>query len=177
LGLKKELFTAFFPKTMESLYPKIEVASASKDSIVVLKKKGLHIEPISADNNFLKVSTINNPRFGDNDLKSLAPILNQTVYLDLGGTKVSDEVFDSLSLFPYLTVLKLDNTHITGKNIKRLEQLEYLKSLNLVGTNFQEAHLTDIRKFKNLQTVYLYNTSVKRPDTVQKLKKGELFLD
>ncbi|MCM4167797.1 hypothetical protein KCTC52924_01398 [Arenibacter antarcticus] len=177
LELNKELFTSFFPKTNESLYPKIEVAAASMDSIAVLKKKGLHIEPISADNNFLKVSTINKPMFGNKDMESLAPILNQTAYLDLGGTKVTDEVFDSLSLFPNLTVLKLDNTEITGKNIKQLERLENLKSLNLVRTNFEEAHLAAIKEFKNLQTVYLYHTRVVKPDTLQKRKNGELFLD
>ncbi|SHI58695.1 Uncharacterized membrane protein [Arenibacter nanhaiticus] len=158
LGLQKELFTAFFPKTHKDIYPNITVAEASMDSIVSLKTKGLHIEPISVDNNFLKVSCTNNPLFGDEDVKSLAPILKQTVYLDLGDTQITDEVFDFISQFPNLTVLKLDKTDISGKHIEKLKNLEHLTVLNLTGTSFKEEHLSVLSAFKQLKTVYLYNT-------------------
>ncbi|GGW49451.1 c-type cytochrome domain-containing protein [Arenibacter certesii] len=162
LGLKKELFTAFFQKTNESIYPEIEVASASIDSIEVLKARGLHVEPLSDGNNFLKVSCINSPKFSDNDVRLLSPIFDQTVHLDLGKTEITDEVFELLSQFSNLTVLKLNNTTITGKNIEKLKGLEHLKILNLTHTNFDEEQFSILSSLDQLQTVYMYNTSISK---------------
>jgi len=171
LGLQRELFAAFFPKTNKSLYPKVRVAEASKDSIVALKNKGLHIEPISMDNNFLKVSCTNSPLFGDEDIKSLAPVIKQTVYLDLGDTKITDDVFEVISQFPNLTVLKLDNTDITGKGIEKLKGLEHLTILNLTDTGFKEEYLSVLSSVKQLKTIYLYNTPLAETN-VDKIIEG-----
>lgn len=165
LGLKKELFTAFFPKSNEDGYPDVKVAAVPKDSIDILKKKGFHVEPISAGHNFLRVSCINNPAFGDTELKLLSPIQKQIVYLDLGATQITDEIFRSLSLFPNLTVLKLDNTAITGKNIDTLKTLEHLRVLNLTNSNFKEGNLPALSSLKQLKTVYLYNTPLENSRT------------
>jgi len=168
LGLKKELFTAFFPKTFEDGYPDVIVPAVSKDSISVLKRKGLHIEPISEGNNFLRVSCINTPAFGDTDLKLLSSVQKQTVYLDLGATQITDAIFETLSLFTNLTVLKLDNTAITGKNIDKLKKLEHLKILNLVNSDFKEENLSVLSSFMQLQTIYLYNTPLEYNTTEKK---------
>jgi len=177
LGLKKNLFQAFFPKVEDNTYPDVEVAEIVKDTISALKKKGLHVEPISENSNFIKVSCINKPSFSDSDFDLLLPIKDQIVSLDLGDTQISDAIFEKLGSLPNLTFLKLDNNDITGSNIESLEDLEYLKSINLVGTNFKETHLPKLKKFKTLHTVYLYNTPIQKPEKVEKRKPGELFLD
>ncbi len=177
LGLNKNLFQDFFPKVEDNTYPDVEVAEIAKDTISALKKKGLHVEPLSENSNFIKVSCINKPSFSDRDFNLLLPIKDQIVSLDLGDTQISDAIFEKLGSLPHLTFLKLDNSDITGKNIESLEQLEYLKSINLVGTNFQETHLSKLKKFKTLQTVYLYNTPIQKPETLEKRKPGEVFLD
>ena len=177
LGLKKNLFKSFFPKAEDNTYPDVEVAEIAMDTISALKKKGLHVEPISENSNFIKVSCINKPSFSDSDFDLLLPIKDQIVSLDLGDTRISDTIFEKLGSLPHLTFLKLDNSDITGRNIESLEGLEYLKSINLVGTNFQETHLPKLKKFKSLQTVYLYNTPIQKPENVENRKSGELFLD
>ncbi|MEQ8218504.1 MAG: c-type cytochrome domain-containing protein [Arenibacter sp.] len=177
LGLKKELFYAFFPKEKDDTYPNVAVSEISVDTIASLKKKGFHVERISEESNFIKISCINKPSFSDKDFDSLSSVRNQVVYLDLGETQITDAIFEKISTLPNLTILKLDNTGVTGKNIETLEKLEYLKNLNLMGTNFEEAHLPKLKKFEKLQIVYLFNTPIKKPDHVDKPKEGELFVD
>lgn len=177
LGLKKELFYSFFPKAKDDTYPYVVVSEVSADTISAIKKKGFHIERVSEENNFLKVSCINKSNFSDKDFDLLASVKNQIVYLDLGETQITDGIFEKLSTLPNLTILKMDNTEITGKNIESLKKLEHLRNLNLMGTNFEEGYLTHLKSFQKLQIVYLFNTPVKKPDQTDKPKEGELFLD
>ncbi|MBC8770370.1 hypothetical protein H4O18_20405 [Arenibacter sp. BSSL-BM3] len=177
LGLKKELFYAFFPKKKDDTYPDVEVAEVPKDTISAIKKKGFHVERVSENSNFIRVSCINKPTFSDKDFNFLSSVKNQIVYLDLGETQITDGIFEKLSTLPNLTILKMDNTEITGENIESLEKLEYLKNLNLVGTNFEEAHLEHLKRFKKLQIVYLYNTPISKPDQIDRPKPGELYFD
>ena len=177
LGLKKELFQAFFPKAKDETYPDVKVAEVPKDTIAAIKKKGFHIEQISENSNFIRVSCINKPTFEDKDFDLLSSVKKQVVYLDLGKTQITDGIFEKLSSLPNLTILKMDNTGITGKNIEHLEKLEYLRNLNLIGTNFEEAHLDQLKRFKKLQIVYLFNTPVMETDQKNKPKEGELFFD
>ena len=148
-GLKKELFQSFFPKKVDNDYPNVDVAEASQDSIEAIKDKGIHIDKISKSVNFLKVSCLNKPSFSDSDFVLLASLKKQIAVLDLGGTQVSDAIFEKLATFPHLTVLDLDHTGITGKGIEKLASAsEHLKSINLTDTQFQEAYLQKMAVFK-----------------------------
>ena len=103
-------------------------------------------------------------------------IAPQIARLDLGGTQITDAIFEKLMLLPNLTILKLDNTSISGKNIDVLSSLEHLISINLAASQFEEAHLQKLSSFKNLKKVYLYNTKVKS-EGVQTLKDGQIDID
>src|SRR5690606_41282796 len=94
-------------------YPDVQVAAVPADTLTALKRKGFHIEPIAKNNNFIRVSCTNRPSFADTDIDLLRSVAQQIVYLDLGGTKVTDALFERLSAMPHLTVLKLDNTAVT----------------------------------------------------------------
>ncbi|MBC8770367.1 hypothetical protein H4O18_20390 [Arenibacter sp. BSSL-BM3] len=177
LGLKKELFYSFFPKKKDDTYPDVTVAEVSADTIAAIKKNGFHVEKISEESNFIKVSCINKPSFADGDFDLLSSVKNQIVYLDLGETQITDAIFEKITSLPNLTVLKMDNTGITGKNIIALEKLGYLKNLNLMGTKFEEPYIADLKGFKKLQKVYLLNTPITKPDQINRPKEGEVFFD
>ncbi|MEQ8422390.1 MAG: c-type cytochrome domain-containing protein, partial [Arenibacter algicola] len=177
MGLKKELVQAFFPKAKDDTYPDVEVAEVSADTISAIKKKGFHVERLSEESNFIKISCINKSSFSDKDFDLLSSVKNQVVYLDLGETQITDAIFEKISTLPHLSILKMDNTQITGKNIEVLARLDYLKNLNLMGTKFEEAYLGDLKGLKKLQKVYLYNTPIKKPDQIGKPKEGEIFFD
>ena len=124
----------------------------------------------------MSVSTINKPSFGDYDFEILLPLKEQIARLDLGGTQVTNAIFEKLAQLPNLTILKLDNTSITGKHIEKLASLEHLKSLNLTATAFEEAHLEVLADFKNLQKVYLYQSEI-NSSGIKTLKDGQITID
>ncbi|PKA97416.1 putative membrane protein [Flavobacteriaceae bacterium MAR_2009_75] len=174
-GLPKELFASFFPNKHDIDHPDIEINKASQDSIKAIKTLGVYVDPISESTNFVSVSCINQPSFSNDDFKILLPIKNQISRLDLGGTQVTDAIFEMLSTLPNLTILKLDYTKITGKNMEMLENLEHLKTINLTGSSFEQ-ELDVFSSFKSLKKVYLYKTQVD-PTGPKSLKNGEVSID
>lgn len=177
LGLSKNPFHPFFLKKQDATYPNIAVGAVAIDTLLALKKTGIHVEKISEKSDFLKVSCINKPTFKDSDFELFRGIHNQIVYLDLGNTQITDAIFDELATLPNLTILKLDNTSLHGKNIEKLKGLPYLKSINLTSTNFEESQLPHLSSFKKLRTVYLYNTKVNKPNPLPSQKADNLYFD
>ncbi|WP_420604137.1 c-type cytochrome domain-containing protein [Flagellimonas sp.] len=176
LGLEKELFLSFFPQKKNNIYPDTTVAAIPLDSIVSIKKFGIHVQQVNNTSNFLTVSCINKPSFGDSDFDILNPIKEQIVVLDLGGTQITDGIFEKLTTLPHLTLLKLDNTSVSGNGIAFLKQLQHLKSINLTHTNFKGSFIPSLGEFKTLQKVYLYNTEVSQNEE-QSLNNHQIILD
>ncbi len=176
IGLEKDLFLSFFPKKFDNDYPDIGIAEASQDSITSIEKSGVHVDLISKASSFLSISCINKPAFTDADFKTLLPVKTQIAILDLGGTKVTNAIFEKLSTLPNLTILKLDNTSVTGKNIDALSSLEHLKSINLTASQFEEENLKTLADFNTLKKVYLYKTKV-NSEGVKTLKDGQINID
>ena len=158
VGLEKALFLSFFPKKFDNDYPDIEITAASQDSIKTIEQTGVHVDLISKTSNFLSVSCINKPTFSNADFQTLLPIALQIARLDLGGTKVTDAIFKKLAMLPNLTILKLDNTAVTGKNIEMLQSLVHLKSINLT------APMVRRRKFRGIGRVQFPKKSLSVQD-------------
>ena len=175
IGLKKDLFISFFPSTSYKGHPELEVPEASQDSIKNIEKYGIYLDPISESTHFLSVSCINKPNFKDDDFDKLRPVREQIAQLDLGGTQVTDAIFEKLTQFPNLSTLKLDNTGLTGNGIDALKNLEYLHTINFSGSLFDQP--VDIfSSFKSLEKVYLFKTKVDKKGP-KSLKEGQLNLD
>lgn len=177
LGLDRSMFTSFFPKKPDTSYPDVQVAAVPADTLAALKRKGFHIEPIAKNNNLIRVSCINMPSFDDTDMDLLRPVSQQVVYLDLGGTQVTDALFGKLGAMPHLTVLKLDNTAITGQDMEHLQALEYLHTINLTNTQLKEEHLPLALALPALKKIYLFNTPIERSGNRQERIQGELEID
>ncbi|CAN0598794.1 unnamed protein product, partial [Ectocarpus sp. 12 AP-2014] len=126
--------------------------------------------------NFLGVSAINKPNFNDSDFNELISIKNNIARLDLGGTQVTDALVEKLAQFPNLTVLKLDNTAVTGSTIDALSSLEHLKSINLTGSQFEPIHLEKLFDFPKLQQLFLYRTKADAKG-LKSLKAGQIQID
>lgn len=177
LGLDKSLFTSFFPKRPDNSYPDVQVAAVPADTITALKRKGFHIEEIAQNSNFIRVSCINMPSFADSDIDLLRSVAQQIVYLDLGGTKVTDALFERLRAMPHLTVLKLDHTAITGQYMENLQGLEYLHTLNLTYTQLREEYLPLALAVPSLKKIYLFNTPIEGPIALKEGISKELQID
>lgn len=175
-GLEKGLFLSFFPAKHNSDHPDLQIAAAAQDSIIAIEKTGVHIDRISKASNFLSVSCLNKSSFSDADFETLLPIKTQIARLDLGGTKITDAIFEKLAQLPNLTILKLDNTDISGEQIKLLSTLEHLKKINITSTNFGRTQLTELSDFKSLQKVYVFQTKLDNSGPTT-LNDGKIFID
>ena len=164
LGLAKDLVSVFFPKNPNDDFPDVEIEKAAQDSINKIKNQGIHVQPLSQNSNFLSVSCINYPDFNNLDFISLLAIGKQIAVLDLGGTQISDELFEQIRELEHLTKLKIDHTKITGNGIEQLANLNYLKVLNLTGTRFKKDNLPALSQLHSLKTVYLFNTGLNEVD-------------
>jgi len=162
-GLQRALFLSFFPKKHDADYPDLLVSAASQDTIALIKGQGFHVERIDLSSNFLEVSCINRPSFSDSDFEVLGPLREQIAILDLGGTQVTDAIFEKLAGLPNLTVLKLDATAITGKNLAVLAPLDYLKSINFTKSQLEQSYFQDIAQLKKLEKVHVFGTKVSGP--------------
>lgn len=176
LQLPKDLFLPFFPQKENSIYPDTVIAAISADSIAPIKNFGIHVDQISSNSSFLRVSCINKTTFSDGDFDILNAIKEHIVVLDLGGTQITDAIFEKLTSLPHLTTLKLDNTAISGNGIALLAQLEHLKSINLTHTDFKHSFIPSFAEFKKLEKIYLYNTVASQIDK-QSLKLDSTILD
>ncbi len=176
VGLEKDLFLSFFPKKHDYDYPDLEISEASQDSIKIIEANGIHVDRISETSNFLAVSAINKPSFVDADFKHLLPIAPQIARLDLGGTQVTDSIFEKLTKLQNLTILKLDNTTVTGNDIELLSSLKHLKSINLIASQFEARYLEGMTSIQNLKKVFLYKTNVD-PREIRTAKKGQIAID
>lgn len=159
-GMEKDLFEPFFPQKVDFDHPDINIEPAAKVSILAAEKSGVHVDKISNASNFLRVSCINAPSFTDSDFNLLKPIENQIAILDLGGTKITDSIFAHLARLSNLTVLKVDNTAITGNTIDKLSTLQYLKSINLMATEFETTNLKKLERLKTLRKIYVFGSKV-----------------
>ncbi|EAR00616.1 c-type cytochrome domain-containing protein [Maribacter sp. HTCC2170] len=176
LEVHKELFLAYFPKEENYDYPNIAILEANIDSINAIKKVGFHVEKISKESNFLRVSCVNKPDFSNDNLSLLKSITEQIAVLDIGKTLITDNVFEDLSKFPHITILKLDNTLIDGSKVEQLSKLAHLKSLNLTSTKFNASNLKKLESIENLKQVFLHNTNID-PQSIQNLNLPQVIID
>lgn len=176
VGIEKSLIQSFFPVVHNYDYPDKIINTVPKDSITKIEKNGIHIDYISSTSNFLSVSCINKPSFKNEDFQALLPLKDNIARLDLGGTRITDDIINQLAQLPNLTILKLDNTSITGSSIAALSNLKHLKSINLTRTKFKEIYLDKLERFPKLKNVYLYKTGIDKTG-MELLKNGQTKID
>ena len=154
--LEENIINYFFD-TEKPFFPMVKVSAPDDESIRKIRENKIIINPLYKNSNFLKVSSINNLDFNNDDISLLSDIKKNVVSLDLSDSKITDSIFSQLKYFANLTVLKLNNTTITGKKINQLVELKNLKRIYLVNTNFKDEYINVLTQFRSLQNVYLYN--------------------
>jgi hypothetical protein len=98
--------------------------------------------------------------FGDAELEKLAVVGPNVLWLDLGGTKVTDDGLATLSAMPNLARLHLQRTAITDEGLAHLENLTNLTYVNLYGTEVTDEGLKHLRDLEKLNQIYLWQTQV-----------------
>lgn len=140
----------------------VRVAKGDPRAIEALQARRLRVEPLDDDTSLLVVQAPPAARaFGDADLDLLKPLAAQIVWLDLGGTQVTDAgLARVLPTLVNLWRLSLDRTAVTDRALEPLASLARLESVNVYGTQVSDAGLKSIAALPRLRAVYAWQTRV-----------------
>ncbi|HEY8550367.1 MAG TPA: c-type cytochrome domain-containing protein [Vicinamibacterales bacterium] len=141
--------------------PPVDVPAAPADAIAAVERAGFGVSPVADGSPFLDVHATNaRARVGDAQVELLAPIARQVLWLDLGGTAVTDAAMPAVARLPHLTRLHLQRTAITDAGLAHLKGLAHLEYLNLYGTRVTDEGLNALSGLAALRQLYVWQTSV-----------------
>jgi len=145
---------------------KIKAPSVRKEVIEKLKQGGFSIKYLYYKPDILDVTLLSS----DSDrnigtlLKSLLPVKENILWLNVAGNNVSDNEIETIRQFVNLERLRLDANPITDKGLQKLFSLTHLQSLNLDGTKVTKDGVSFLSKITSLQRVYVWNSGIKKED-------------
>jgi len=175
-NLPNDLVGYFF-STEEPFYPEIEALPPDLKIIERVRSKMVSITPLHDNSTFFTVSTLNYSAFSDKDFSLFEGLEKNIVSLDLSHSNVSDSIFSSLKRYSNLTVLKLNDTKISGNSIHQIKELKHLKRLSLVNSLFQEKYISKLFDFEALEKVYLFQEQGSSPFHLQIPKERAAIFD
>jgi hypothetical protein len=136
---------------------------------------GILIRPLSPDGPWTDINArVAGKAFGDAELAALAAIAPAVVWLDLGGTSVTDAGLSQVKAMHWLQRLHLDQTGVTDAGLASLSGLKRLEYLNLRGTAVTDAGLKALGSLTSLRALYAWQTAM-TPEAVKAL--GETLTD
>ncbi len=86
--------------------------------------------------------------------------LTCTLFLDLSGTRVTDAGLAQLSGLDGLAGLYLQNLPVTGAGLARLRGMDALETLSLANTEVTDSDLAPLKNLPGLKVLFLNNTKV-----------------
>ncbi|RFS14535.1 c-type cytochrome domain-containing protein [Emticicia sp. C21] len=147
------------------------VDAISDNSVADLKKSGALILPFAQNNNFIEISYINNSKLSDNESSIITKATDQTLWLRLSDTQITDKTLADVAKLTNLTRLHLEQTKITDNGLSQLSALKNLEYLNLIGTKISDSGIRQLASLKNLKKLYVWKTEV-TPKGAEELKKN-----
>ena len=169
-NIETETLEPFFHRVEKPFYPELAVDPATEESLSNLKSEGFFAEKVSETSNWLMISCVNFQSFSDQDWSKLGAVKNQIAYLDLTGTQVTDVILDSLNTLPNLTVLKLNQTGISGENLQVLNENKNLKHLYLNKTKVDLPSIQALKEHPLLEKVFAFDTPLAEKEVSEKFK-------
>ncbi|WP_337040699.1 c-type cytochrome domain-containing protein [Emticicia sp. 17c] len=136
-----------------------------------IKSTGGLVLPFAQNNNFLEISYINNTKLTDDQTAVIAKAPEQTLWLRLSNTLITDKALTEVAKLKNLTRLHLEGTKISDNGLAQLVTLQNLEYLNLIGTNITDKAIRTLSNLKNLKKIYLWKTAIS-PKGVEELKKN-----
>ncbi len=91
----------------------------------------------------------------------LGKVSKHTIWLNLAGNNLSENELQVLPQFTNLEKLRLDNNPVGDEILPKLEPLQRLEAINLVGTRISEAGLAKLKSAGTIKRVYSWEPSVK----------------
>ncbi|HVY76339.1 MAG TPA: c-type cytochrome domain-containing protein [Puia sp.] len=143
--------------------PDASVSAASENLLNALRSHGVVVLPVARNSNYLSVSFVT-ATLNDSLLGVLFKISDQLVWLNLGGTALTDQQLEKVGRLTRLTRLYLNDTKITDSGLHYLQSLQQLQYLNLVHTQTSAKGLAQLHGLKWLKQVFAYQTNLHAAD-------------
>lgn len=161
------------PKKKEEQAPASTVDPVVREKVVrEVNATGASLQQVAQDTPLLRFSSLNvADRFGDEELKKLAPAAADLMWMDLARTKVTDAGLATLAGMKNLTRLHLENTGISDGGLVHLAGLSRLEYLNLYNTRVTDAGLARLHGLKSLKKLYLWQSQA-TPAGVEPLRQA-----
>ncbi|GAA0712268.1 ribonuclease inhibitor [Aquimarina litoralis] len=174
--IKKLLIEQLHLDNDHSVRSTMSVASpVSEEVIASLLQKGVNMREIVSESNRYDVSMLpkNSKEFEvkvvKEILEELSKIKDNIVWLSLPSQGITDTHLEIIGSFKGLQKLALQKNNISDTGIQHLTSLEQLESLNLhSNSSITNKSIQQLSKFKKLEKIYLWNTSVKKEDSMNK---------
>jgi len=146
--------------------PEKEVVPADTKAMNELQKLGVVILPVAQGSQYLSVNLINATSL-DSVMDLLQILKPQVVWLKAGNQPLTDLHLSKIAILTSLTRLGLEHTEITDQGLAALKALPLLHYLNLNYTKVSRTGVMSLTPLKELQTVYLYRTSIKSEEVAE----------
>lgn len=141
--------------------PRGNVAQASTEAVDAVKAAGFSVSRIADGQPFLHVHSTNAAsRISDESLRVLTRIAPQVLWLDVGGSRVSDRGLAEVARLPNLTRLHLQHTGVSDAGLASLAALQQLEYLNLYGTSVTDKGIVSLSPLRRLRALYVWETGV-----------------
>jgi hypothetical protein len=138
-----------------------KVAAADAAALEKLNQAGAVAMALASNTNLVSVNfSMAGPKVTDAQLDLLKPVAEQTFWLNLGGTAVTDAGLAQLAGLKNLQRLHLEKTAITDVGLAHLKGLAELRYLNLYGSKVTDKGLEHLKGLKKLQNLYVWQTAV-----------------
>jgi mono/diheme cytochrome c family protein/uncharacterized membrane protein len=138
----------------------IQAAPAKEADIEALRKTGMVVNTLAADQNLLEVNAVNAPHFGDQQMALLLPLAEQIVWLKLGGTQVTNAALPTIRKLKNLNKLHLEYTAVGDEGLSILKDLPSLEYLNVINTKLTEQGFKALLQSTSLKSIYVWQTSI-----------------
>ena len=140
--------------------PLPDVGIPDSSAMVALRKAGFVVRPVSIGSHLLDVSAVNFKTIGDDDLKLIAPVAKNILWLSLSERALTDRVMGYITPCVNLRRLDLRRTAVTDAAVKEMVKLGALEYLNLVGTGLTDAGLLMAGEIPLLERIYCWDSKV-----------------
>jgi uncharacterized membrane protein len=145
-------------KTVPNI-PEKEVEKASDEKIAILKNAGILALPVAVNSNYLLINMRGiTPQ--DKEIAALKSLKKQIIWLNAANvknTKSWSVIFKDLT---EISILHLNKTDFSDEEMKNLQGLMNIKTLNLSHTMVTEKGWQVLVSLKTLQKVFLYKSKV-----------------
>lgn len=148
-----------------TLVPEESVSAPNEAAIQSLQEKGVLLQPVGKNSNYLALSFINVPDLGSTLIHEATTLKEQIIWVDVSGKNLTDQHMSHLASFTRTTDLNLANSTLPDQGLKKLSALKNVQILNLTGTDLEDASLEDLVEWPALRKIFIFQSGVNKEVT------------